>query len=62
MPEEVTVNGKRCIEYTITELEAIRLAKQTQEQLKRGGGFRTKVNPFLSPQSINSTGRKHRHI
>lgn len=36
MPQEVTINGKRYIEYTPQELEAIRLEQLTQQYLKRG--------------------------
>jgi hypothetical protein len=61
MPEIVTVDGKQCIEYSITELEAIRNAQLTREYLRRGPR-RTKQSVFNNPVSINPTGRKPRLI
>ena len=61
MPEIVTVNGKQCIEYSITELEKIRLDKLTKEYLRRGPRRTKTSNNYNSPVSLNSTGRKAKY-
>ena len=54
MPQEVTINGKRYLEYTPQELEAVRLEQLTQQYLKRGQ-FK-----FASSNHVVNNGKPYR--
>lgn len=54
MPQEVIINGKRYLEYTPQELEAVRLEQLTQQYLKRGQ-FK-----FASSNHTTSNGKSYK--
>lgn len=58
MPQQVVVNGKLCTEYSPHELDAIRLEREIQRQLKSGRFSRAK-SVFDSTQNLNPSGKKH---